>query len=294
MNLASRAEYRNRIEQVVVYINSHLNETLDLAKVAAESHFSPYHFHRIFQGAMSETPQEYVNRVRMERAANYLMKNQNKSVTDIALACGYSSSSTFARAFKQHFGVSAREYASGRYLRSLADACNTAVCTMAKGEKPVWNVEMKNMPALHLAYLADLKGYDLQQICETWERLDRWAVAHAVYRPDTIRLGISMDDPLITPVEKCRYLAGITIPPEIKKDRTVGILDVPAMTCAVFHVELFKEQIQDYYQAVYRDWLPDSGLQPGDFPCYEIYLDTPQEPGDGTYCMDIHIPVVPI
>lgn len=294
MNLASRAEYRNRIEQVVVFITEHLSEPLDLAKIAAQSHFSPYHFHRIFQGAMSETPQEYVNRVRMERAANYLMKNQKMSVTDIALACGYSSSSTFARAFKQHFGVSAREYASGRYLRSLTDACNTAVCTMAQGEKPAWDVDMKMIPPLHLAYLANLKGYELPLICETWERLDRWAVAHAVYRADTIRLGISMDDPLITPVEKCRYLAGITIPSEIKKDRLVGILDVPAMNCAVFHVELVKEQIQDYYRSVYRDWLPDSGLQPADFPCYEVYLQTPDNPGEGTYRMDIHIPVVPI
>lgn len=294
MDFASRAEYRSRIEQVVVYINDHLNGHLDLASVAAVSHFSPYHFHRIFHGAMNETPQAYINRLRLERAANYLMKFKSMSVTDIALACGFSSSSSFARAFKQHFGVSAREYASGRYLRSLADACNSQVCTMAMGETPAWNVEIKDIPPLHLACLPCLQGYSLPQICGTWERLDRWAVAHRALRPDTIRLGISMDDPTITPEEKCRYLAAITIHEEIVRDRLVSIMDVPAMTCAVFHVELLIDQFQSYYHSVYRDWLPDSGLQPADFPCYEVYLQPPSEDTGGAYHMDIHIPVVPI
>ena len=79
-----------------------------------------------------------------------------------------------------------------------------------------------------------MNGYNLPDICQTWERLDKWAVSHFVYDKDTLRLGISMDDPLITPVEKCRYLAAITIPDIIQKDRTVGIMDVPALTCAVF------------------------------------------------------------
>ena len=138
MNFASRAEYRNRIERVVIFIHDHLNEPLDLARVAAESHFSPYHFHRVFQGAMNETPQDYINRTRLERAANYLTKTKEMSITDIALACGFSSSSTFARSFKKHFGVTARQYSTGRYLQSLADACNSQVCTMAVGEKPTW------------------------------------------------------------------------------------------------------------------------------------------------------------
>ncbi len=295
MNIASRAEYRNRIERVVIYIHEHLDEPLDLKTVAAESHFSPYHFHRVFQGAMSETPLEYITRLRVERAANYLMKNHEMSITEIALACGFSSSSTFARSFKNYYGVTAREYSKGRNLRSLADACNSQVCTMAVDKpKPQWQVEMKEIPALHIAYLANLKGYSLPEICDTWIRLDRWSQAHSVYRDDTIMLGISMDDPDITPVEKCRYLAGITIPPEITKDRLVGILDIPAQTCAVFHVDCRADQIQGHYQSIYKDWLPDSGLQPADFPCYEVYLKTPEQSTGGEYSLDIHIPVKPI
>jgi AraC family transcriptional regulator len=294
MNFASRAEYRNRIERVVIFIHDHLHEPLDLARVAAESNFSPYHFHRIFLGAMNETPQDYVNRVRLERAANYLTKAKEMSVTDVAMACGFSSPSTFARSFKKYFGVTAHEYSNGRYLRSLADACNSQVCTMAVDDRPEWDVEVKEISPLHLAYLAYLKGYTLPEICLTWERLDRWAVAHAVYDESTIRLGISLDDPLITPVEKCRYLAAITIPLSITKDRLVGIMDVPALTCAVFRVDCLADQIQGYYHSIYKDWLPDSGMQPADFPCYEVYRQTPDPSNDGRFKMDITIPLKPI
>ncbi|NLF52611.1 MAG: AraC family transcriptional regulator [Leptolinea sp.] len=295
MNIASRAEYRNRIERVVIYIHEHLHEPLDLKTVAAESNFSPYHFHRIFHGAMSETPQDYITRLRVERAANFLMKNHEMSITDIAMECGFSSPSTFARSFKNYYGVTAREYSKGRNLRSLADACNSQVCTMAVDiPTPQWQVVMRDIPRRHIAYLANLKGYSLPEICDTWLRLDRWAQAHSVYRDDTVMLGISLDDPEITPTKKCRYLAGITIPTDIKKDRVVGVLDIPAQTCAVFHVECRADQIQGHYQSIYKDWLPDSGMQPGDFPCYEVYLKIPGQSGDGDYSLDIHIPVRPI
>jgi AraC family transcriptional regulator len=295
MNLASRAEYRNRLEQVVIYIHDHLTEPLDLAMVAAVSNFSPYHFHHIFQGAMNETPQEYINRQRVERAANYLTKSREMSITDIAMACGFSSSSTFARAFKKYFGVTARQYMSGRYLRSLADACNSQVCTMAVDDKPVWDkVEVKDIPALHLAYLICMQGYVISEICPVWERLDKWAVAHSAYTPETLSLGISMDDPLITPANKCRYLAAMTIPETIQKDRMVGIMNVPALKCAVFRVDCTGDQIQYCYRAIYRDWLPDSGMQPADFPCYEVYRFTPNQANNGLFGLDIYIPIKPI
>jgi AraC family transcriptional regulator len=295
MNLVSRAEYRNRIEQVVIYIHDHLTEPLDLASVASVSNFSPYHFHRIFQGAMNETPQEYINRQRVERAANYLTKSREMSITDIAMACGFSSPSTFARAFKKYFGVTARQYMTGRYLRSLADACNTQVCTMAVDEKPAWDsVEVKDIPAMHLAYIICMQGYVMSEICLDWERLDKWAVAHSAYTPDTVCLGISMDDPLITPVNKCRYLAAMTIPAAIQKDRMVSIMDVPALKCAVFKVDCLPGEIQSRYRAIYRDWLPDSGMQPADFPCYEVYRYTPNQSDTGKFGLDIYIPIKPI
>ncbi len=75
------------------------------------------------------------------------------------------------------------------------------------------------------------------------------------------------------------------------KDPVVGIMDVPPLTCAVFYVECTADQLQGYYRSIYKDWLPDSGMQPADFPCYEVYLQTPEQSPEGLFKLDIHIPV---
>ncbi|TLX51692.1 hypothetical protein CWC31_06025 [Pseudoalteromonas ruthenica] len=66
-------EYKKRIERVIQYIETHLTEKISLADVAKVSHFSPYHFHRIFTGVIGETVNDYIARRRLERAANLLI-----------------------------------------------------------------------------------------------------------------------------------------------------------------------------------------------------------------------------
>src|SRR5258708_24032325 len=93
----------------VEHIQAHLADPLDLERLAAVACFSPFHFHRLFRAWMGETLQAFVQRLRLERAAQLLVFNQVQSISDIALECGFSSSSAFARAFKAVFGLSASE-----------------------------------------------------------------------------------------------------------------------------------------------------------------------------------------
>jgi AraC family transcriptional regulator len=107
---ATRREYAARMNRVVDHIQAHLTDPLDLEQLAAVACFSPFHFHRLFHGWMGETLQAHVHRLRLERAAKLLSFDHSKTITEIALDCGFSSSSTFARAFKQAYGLSASEW----------------------------------------------------------------------------------------------------------------------------------------------------------------------------------------
>ena len=78
-----------------------------LARVAA---FSPFHFHRVFRAVTGETLFGFIQRVRLERSAGALLAVPDRSVLEVALDHGFSSSATFARAFKGHFGMSATEW----------------------------------------------------------------------------------------------------------------------------------------------------------------------------------------
>src|SRR5580700_7656659 len=100
---STRNEYAARMNRDMDYLQEHLADPLDLERLAAVACFSPFHFHRLFSAWMGETLQVFVHRLRLERAAQLLVFNRVRSISDIALECGFSSSSAFARAFKTGF-----------------------------------------------------------------------------------------------------------------------------------------------------------------------------------------------
>lgn len=100
--------YESRVNRLIDHIVNNLSGPLTLEEMAAVSSFSPFHLHRIFSTVMGETLAAFIRRVRIERAAVLLLWNPTRSVTDIAFACGFSSSQNLARAFTRHMGMPPR------------------------------------------------------------------------------------------------------------------------------------------------------------------------------------------
>ena len=67
-------DHRNRIQRVMKHINLNLDNKLPLDSLAEVACFSSFHFIRVFEKLMGETPQQYTIRKRMERAGFYLLK----------------------------------------------------------------------------------------------------------------------------------------------------------------------------------------------------------------------------
>ena len=115
--------YLFRLNRVIDYIRDHLGEELNLTRLARVACFSKYHFHRIFRTLLGETVNEYARRVRLEKAVRMLTLEVDKSILEIALDCGFSSSRNFAKIFKSHFGVTPTyvraEYNWGRVKNRL-------------------------------------------------------------------------------------------------------------------------------------------------------------------------------
>ncbi len=287
----SKQIYKSRVDAAIIFINEHLADDLNLEHVAQAAHFSPFHFHRIFTVTIGETPHEFINRVRLERAANMLVKMESLSITEIALACGFSSSATFARSFKKHFGVTASAY---RERGAGLSAPRPAAYDRESEPTATLDVEIKTMPRFHVAYVSSLEGYGHDLIREAWEKLCRWADARDLITPEAKMLGISFDDPWITPQDKCRYYACITVPKGVIFDHTVGLMDIEGGKYAVGRLVGQPREIQLAFRFFYGDWLLDSGYQPADLPCYELYYATPGADPAGNYVVDICIPVTPL
>lgn len=99
-------KYKKQINIVLSYIDNNIERPLTLDSLAAIAGFSKYHFHRIFKKLTGETVNGYVNRLRLEKSANIIVKNPTIKITELSTMLGYSSVSCFSRSFKKHFGHS--------------------------------------------------------------------------------------------------------------------------------------------------------------------------------------------
>ena len=84
-------------------------EPLDVPAVAAVAHISEAHFIRTFRAVFGETPHRYLQRRRVERSM-FLLRESDRSVTDVCLDVGFTSLGTFSRTFREIVGQSPSEY----------------------------------------------------------------------------------------------------------------------------------------------------------------------------------------
>lgn len=307
-----RREYLGRIHRVIDHIGAHLGEELALEELARVAAFSPYHFHRVFTSLMGETVQGFVRRLRLERAAARLVYNPAVTVTEVAIDSGFSSSATFARAFKEHFGCSATEWRddeskrckafrnpgqSQRKQGKAASEGDVHPVGSEDGDEPSqersqqMNVEIKELPARRVAYAREIGPY-AESAERAWTAMCRWAGARGLLGPGAMMIGISHDDPDVTAPEKLRYDACVTVGEEVRAEREINTAEVPGGKHAVVHFDGTLDKLHGIYRAFHAQWLPESGYQPGDSPSYEVYLADKRP--DGSMPVDICIPIKPL
>src|SRR5574337_1054999 len=102
-------DHLERMNKVLVYIQSNIDRSMNLEALAAVAHFSLFHFHRIFRACIGETVYDHIRRLRLEKAVQKLYYSE-QTVTEIALSAGYETPAAFTREFKKQFGKNPTEY----------------------------------------------------------------------------------------------------------------------------------------------------------------------------------------
>ena len=182
-------EYIYRINRVVDYIENNLDNDLSLEKLADVANFSPFHFHRIFSAFMGETLNDFIKRIRVEKAASMLLTDKERPISEVAELCGYNSLSVFCRNFKDRFKTSAQEFRiswenenskiskTDSKTDKLKVSPNEYVCDVksSKTRRIVMkkNVEIKEMPTMNVIYCRHVGQFHL--IGKAYEKLFKWA-----------------------------------------------------------------------------------------------------------------------
>ena len=103
---------RRKVENIaaaISYIETHLNEKLDLDTVASGIGYSKYHLHHMFTDTLDMTLHDYIQRRQLTEAAKLLVFSQ-KSILEIALIAGYESQQAFTAAFKSMYKQTPLKY----------------------------------------------------------------------------------------------------------------------------------------------------------------------------------------
>lgn len=330
-NRQVNAEYTARINLAMDYLETHLDQPLTLAHIADVAGFSRFHFHRIFASITGETLFDCIQRLRLEKSAVHLLLHPDVPVTEIALLCGFSSPSAFARGFRARYGLSATAWrkqagtaaADGR-TGCPEDSCRKHSQTnsnlsqvqskMGKVSNKAFRysgyarqfqtwrltmnqtapvVEVKELPEMTLAYVRYTGPYkgDTELFDGLYERLYRFAGPRGLVNPQAQSITVYHDSPEITAENQLRVSVGITVPPDTEVSGEVGKMTLPGGKYALARFELDKDGFQEAWGWVYGEWLPGSGYAADDRLGFEWYHNTPEDNAAGRFILDICIPV---
>jgi len=99
------ARDRSRAVDAALWLEANSHRDVELEDAARQAGVSPFHFLRLFSGALGVTPHQYLLRSRLRRAARHLARD-DKPVTEIAYDVGFNDLSNFVRTFHRAAGVS--------------------------------------------------------------------------------------------------------------------------------------------------------------------------------------------
>jgi len=313
LNLASiqnqsRKEYYLRINRVVDYIEAHLEDEHSLEKLSEVAHFSPFHFHRIFRVLTGETINNYVKRIRLQKAGSMLLTDYERPVSEVGALCGFNSTAVFCRAFKAHFGRSTSEFRNhhldherknGQWKRKNGQANEDSTIyfsdefiNLNRNTNMETNIAVKEMPAMDLIYCRHVGPFD--QIGGAYEKLMKWAGPRDLLRfPETKTLTVYHDDPKVVDIDKVRQSACITVDENAKPEGEFGKMHLPGGKYAVGSFKVMPHQFGEAWDAVCR-WMAESGYQPTDGYPYEYYPEEHEAGPPPVFTVDICVPVKPL
>jgi AraC family transcriptional regulator len=295
-----------RINRAIDLIVRDLAQPLPLQAVAQAAGLSPFHFHRVFQGVVGETPNQFVKRLRLERALHQMSHAPRRSLTSVALDCGFASSSDFSRSFRQHFGQAPRRFdlqafrntRRADFERLLAGAGPTVpadpaarhVQALQPGANPDgFQARLRDLPARTVAYIRVFEPYRDGVVLAACERLLAWADARGLAGGQW--LGYMWDEPEVVALKDCRYDVAVVVDSSVPVAGEVGRFQFPPMRVAEvaisgdIHLEV---RALDW---LYQTWLPHSGCVPDDHPAFEAWVGRPFAHGTAHFELACQLPV---
>ena len=273
-------EWLKKLGAAIDYIEDNLDKEISYDEAARIACCSSYYFQRIFSYVAGVSLSEYIRRRKMTQAAFELQRTDEK-VIDIALKYGYSSPTSFHRAFQNVHGITPtaakgmgsilQAYPSIQFRVEITGGSAMAYHIAKKQPLHIVGIRIpltcdmeENLKIVPNFWRTTLQGKQFTEICRLSNQ-----------EPDGI-LGISVYQ---NPKEFYYYI-GVSTNASVPAG--MFEFEIPSATWVIFGNDgRFKEDVQSVFRRFYMEWLPFSGYKYAELPDVEVYPICGGQPADG-------------
>lgn len=278
-----------RLNASLQYIEDNLDGEISYDEVAKLAYCSAFHYQRMFSFMADITLGEYIRRRKLTLAALDLQKTGSK-VIDVALKYGYSSPTSFSRAFTKVHGITPSEAKSNGVNIKLYPPISFNI-SISGGIAMKYRIEEKN--GFRLVGIKEnvstIDGYNFRRIPEIWdESIKNGSCEKIRGLCDGERLGIIGACTRFDNDSFNYYIAAET---SKEAPEVMEALEVNSETWAVFDC-MGIEDMKAIWKKIYTDWFPTSGYQHSGGVEIEWYPDGDGECMSEEYLCQIWIPII--
>lgn len=296
-------EYINRINLALQFIDDHLDGELSLDTIAKVALYSPFHFHRIFKAVIGETLNAYINRRRIEKIASILIHKKEVSITELSLQYGFSSNSSFTRAFKNFYGVSPTEFRKqlpnkyskiGKVESKIGQKdlifekyiCN--ITNHLNWIKMNARIEVKETPELHFASITHIGVDGIENV---FEKLIKWGRSKGILEnPEAKMARVFHDSFKITSPDKVRMSICILMGEPFTTEGEITPVTIKKGRSIVGRFEITPDSFEKSWSSLFI-WMSEQGYTKAEEKPFEIYHNDFREHPENEFLVDFYIPI---
>ncbi|GMQ62088.1 GyrI-like domain-containing protein [Vallitalea sp. AN17-2] len=254
------------VNKSIDYIIRHLDEEISIEDVADYCHLSKYHFSRVFKAETGESIYAFIKRLKMEQSALRLKLEKDKSITDIGVDFGYSSSN-YSSAFKKHYNISPGEFRKAMNITDVPDPfCSEKIAWFQSFEEYAQQITIMELDDFVVIHERHIGNYI--ELGKNWCKFKEKYKDY--FKEDTLLIERFYDDPSITSVEQCLYDICMTVDNNCSLD---NVITIKGGKFAVYRFDGLVQDIFAVFQGVFNIWLADSGYEMDKRYGLDIYRD---------------------
>lgn len=242
---------------------------------------SRFHWHRVWHAMTGETCADAVRRIRMHRAAHWLVL-EKWPIADIASRIGYPNLQSFTRVFREAYGLTPAAFRTRGNITSPLHPRN-------QGARTMFPVSITQSPARRLFAVRHKGPYP--EINRSFEKLTAIVAARQLWPHAKGMVGVYYDDPSAVAAADLNSHAGLEVDGSVALPDGLDEVLLPGGKTAVLRFRGHYSGLPAAYDYLYGVWLPGSGQEAADSPPYEDYVNSPMDTAPDDLLTDVCLPL---